>query len=239
MPYREMTLAELSAYLHVQREDLDRLVRREEIPFERKGDRVVFRRAEIDAWASQRLLGSTRKNLRQFHRESSATVRELSRQHAIIVDLCRPGFIEPALTCRTRASVLREMVNMAARTGLLYDPADLLKSIEYRERLCSTALPGGIAILHPRSPSPYISEDSFIVLGRTVQAIPFGAADGSTTDLFFLVCCQDERLHLHVLARLCMMGRDTDMIEALRGAADAAAMHDILAQSEAAIIRNL
>jgi len=28
-------------------------------------------------------------------------------------------------------------------------------------------------------------EDSFLVVGRTIQPIPFGSPDGSTTDLFF------------------------------------------------------
>lgn len=239
MPHREMTLDELAAYLHVSTNDLDLLVRREEIPFERKGDRVVFRRSEIDAWASQRLLGSSRENLQVFHEKSSAKAHDISKSHAIIGELVRVQGIEPALACRTRASVIREMVKVAEGAGLLYDPADLLKSIESRERLCSTALPGGIALLHPRSPNPYLSEDSFIVLGRTVQSLPFGAADGSTTDLFFLVCCQEESLHLHVLARLCMMSRNTNLIHELREAPDAPAMHDILTRSESEVIRGL
>ncbi|MBU1694763.1 MAG: PTS sugar transporter subunit IIA [Verrucomicrobia bacterium] len=239
MTHREMTPGEASAYLHVSREDLDLLVRREEIPFERKGDRVVFRRSDIDAWASQRLLGSSRETLQRFHRKSSAKAHDLSKQHAIIAELTRADFIEPALACRTRSSVLREMVKLAERTGLLYDPADLLKSIDARERLCSTALQGGIALLHPRSPSAYFSEDSFVLLGRTIQSIPFGAPDGSTSDLFFLVCCQDESLHLHVLARLCMMGRDTDLIMALREADGARSMYEILVRSEAEIVRGL
>ena len=234
-----MKLDELSAYLHISREDLDLLVRRSEIPFERKGERVVFRRAEIDAWASQRLLGASRETLQRFHRKSSAKAHDLSKQNAIIAELIKADFIQPALSCRTRASVIREMVKLAERTGLLYNPADLLKSIEARERLCSTALHDGIALLHPRSPDAYFSVDSFVLLGRTIQSIPFGAPDGSTTDLFFLICCQDESLHLHVLARLCMMGRDTDMIRALREAADAPAMHEILLRTESEIIRSL
>jgi PTS system nitrogen regulatory IIA component len=239
MPHREMTLDEASAYLHVSRPDLELLVRQGDIPFERKGGRVVFRHTEIDAWASQRLLKSNRETLQRFHRKSSAKAHDLSKQHAIISELIRPDFIEPAMACRTRASVIREMVKVAERTGLLYDPADLLKSIEARERLCSTALHDGIALLHPRSPSAYFSEDSFVLLGRTIQGIPFGAPDGSITDLFFLVCCQDESLHLHVLARLCMMGRDTDLIWALHESADAHSMYNILVRSESEIVRRL
>ncbi len=239
MPHREMTMAELAAYLHVTPPDVEGLVRQGGIPFERKGARVVFRRNDIDAWASQRLLGSSRENLQVFHRKSSARAHDLSRQHAIVAELVRADCIAVAMTCRTRASVIRGMIKIAECAGLLYDPADLLKSIESRERLCSTAIPGGIALLHPRSPNPFFSEDSFVALGRTIQSIPFGATDGSTTDLFFLVCCQEESLHLHVLARLCMMVRDTALIQELREAEGPSAMHEALARAETDVIRHL
>ena len=74
---------------------------------------------------------------------------------------------------------------------------------------------------------------------RTVQSLPFGAPDGGTTDLFFLLCSQDEQIHLHVLARLCTMCQRTRMIPALREAAEAAALYAILVQAEEEIIRQL
>jgi len=225
--------------LHLSKEDVERLVRRGEIPFDRQGDRVVFRQMELDAWASQRLLGGTPESVQKFHRKSSLKAHDLSLQRAIIPELLKPSFIQPALASRTKAAVIRDMVQLADLTGLLYSVGDLFKSIEARERLCSTALPGGMALLHPRSPDPFISEDSFIVMGRTVQSLPFGAPDGGTTDLFFLLCSQDEQIHLHVLARLCTMCQRTRMIPALREAAEAAALYAILVQAEEEIIRQL
>ena len=49
------------------------------------------------------------------------------------------GLIGPA--------VVRQLVELAEKTGRLCDPRDLLKSLEAREELCSTALPGGLALL--------------------------------------------------------------------------------------------
>jgi len=62
------------------------------------------------------------------------------------------------------------------------------------------------------------------VLGRTVQEIPFGAPDGGSTDLFFLLGCPDDRLHLHTLARLCLMAQTTSLLTDLRQCVDAQAM---------------
>ena len=128
---------------------------------------------------------------------------------------------------------------MAGRTGLVVYPADLLKSLEERERLGSTALAGGVALLHPLHHEPYMFEDSFVLLARAVQPVPFGSPDGELTDLFFLICCQDERIHLHLLARLCTMCHRTDLLESLRQSPDATSMREALVASEEEAIRGL
>jgi len=147
----------------------------------------------------------------------------LGRAHAIVAELLRPVALAPALASRTKAAVLRDMVALAERTELLYDPRDLLKSLREREELCSTALDNGVALLHPRHHDPYLTSDSFLALGHT-ELLPFGAPDGQKTDLFFLICCQDDCIHLHVLARLCLMCARTAMLDELRAVPDAAAM---------------
>jgi PTS system nitrogen regulatory IIA component len=184
-------------------------------------------------------LGATEKRLKTYHRQSSARVHDLSKQHAIIPDLMRTEFLEPALASRTKASVIRDLVQLAERTGLVNDAADLLRSLEERERLCATALPGGVALLHPHTHDPYLFSDSFVVFGRAVQPLPFGSPDGSTTDLFFLICCQNDRLHLHVLARICMMCHHTDLLMNLRDSGEAAALFDALLAAEQQVIRQM
>jgi mannitol/fructose-specific phosphotransferase system IIA component (Ntr-type) len=239
LPHRTFNLEEVCAYLHLPPADVETLVRRQEIPVEKKGDRLVFRRTDIDAWASQRILGLADKSLNTYHKTSSAKVHDLSKKHAIIAELVKPNFIQPGLTSRTKPSLLRDMTALAEQTGLLMNPEDLLTSLEERERLCSTALPEGIALLHPRHHAPYMFEDSFIVLGRAVHPLPFGAPDGKTTDLFFLICCQDDRIHLHVLARLCLMCRDTKVLQEIRAAPDAAAIFGGLVRSENEVISRI
>ena len=131
-----------------------------------------------------------------------------------------------------RASVLREMVELAKKTGRVWDSQSLLKGLEAREDICSTGLPGGLALLHTRQPEAYLFESLFLVLGRTVQPIPFGAPDGRSTDIFFLIGCPDDRLHLHLLARLCVVTQNTDLLEQLRCATSAEAMHLALLSCE-------
>ncbi|MGH7972008.1 MAG: PTS sugar transporter subunit IIA [Limisphaerales bacterium] len=236
MPHRTLGIEEVAQYLHLNPVEIERLVKEQDIPFERRGTRVVFRKVDIDAWASPRVLSMNGRRLMDYHQKSSGTVRQVSHSQAILPAMLRPEFIEPFLAAKTQASVLREMAALANRTRGVCDPAALLAGLEAREKLCSTGLPGGLAILHIREPEPYIFESMFLVLGRPVQQIHFGAPDGRPTDLFFLIACPDPSFHLHCLARLCIVAQSAELLDDLRKAPDAAGMYDLLIAAEQAAL---
>lgn len=237
MPHRILTLSEAAEYLHITVPDVERLVKHGEIPFELQREKPVFRRKQVDAWASQRILGMNGSRLRDFHKSSKACLRHIPEDSALIPELTGPRRMIAALTSRTKPSVLRDMVALAERTELVSDPADLLATLEERESLCSTAVPGGFALLHPRQHDPYLFAESFLLLARCVHPIHAGAPDGKPTDLFFLVCCQDDRIHLHTLTRLCTMSQNTQLLASLREAEDGPAMFACLCTAEQEVLR--
>lgn len=237
MPYRIFDLNEVAQYLHLARGDVERLVKNQDIPFQKRGSRLVFPKVDIDSWASQRILGLKGRGLSDYHQKTSAAAATFLRNQALMPALLKPEFINPALPAKTKASVIREMVALASRTGRVSDSKALLESIEAREALCSTGIPGGLALLHPRYPDPGIIESSFIAIGRTLHGIPFGSPDGSSTDLFFLLGITDDRLHLHTLARLCLMAQKTDFLSKLRETADAEASWQTILSAEALVVR--
>jgi PTS system nitrogen regulatory IIA component len=236
MPYRTFTPDEAARYLHLTRADLDRLVRARDIPFEKRGDRLMFRKVEIDTWASRRILGLKGERLAEYHQKTSRDAYPALPSQAIMPDLIRPDFISPALPAKTKSSALREMTRLAEKTGRVPDPKGLLASLEAREALLSTGLPGGLALLHPRYPEPYLFDAPLVVLGRSVQEIPFGAPDGQPTRLFFLIGCTNDVLHLHTLARLCLMAQKTSLLDQLRLAADAEAIYQSIISAEQAVL---
>ena len=236
MPFRLLNLEAVADYLHLTPADIEERVKNREIPFEKRGDRIVFRKAEIDAWASQRILGLPGQRLADYHQETTRFTRKILPQAAILPDMLQSGAIASAMTSKTKASVLRDLVTLAEKTGNLCDPKTLLASLEAREELCSTALPGGLALPHPRSHDPYLFESSFIVVGRPVQEIHFGAPDGQPTHLFFLICCQNDQLHLHTLARLCLIMQKTRLLDQLREAPDAGTMRVAILAAEQEIL---
>lgn len=240
MAFRQLTVQQAATRLHLTVADVEQLVKYREIPFSLRGEDPVFIRRELDSWASQRLLGMNAGHVADVHRASTATRQRLAdHDDRLVPRLVCAEWIEPALQSKTKPSVLRSMVALAATTNLLYDDVALLRGLEEREALCSTAIDQGVAFLHSRYHDPNLCGDSFVVLGRTVRPIFAGAADGATTDVFFLLCCQDDVLHLHALARFCAMAHSTPMLSELRQAASREEMLAALVRSEEAVLKAL
>jgi excisionase family DNA binding protein len=233
---RTLSIDELADYLHVSRRHVQQLLQEGEMPCVLRGGRMLFERAEIDAWASQRLLRLPGKSLDWYHRKTMEGTRQYFPRAALIPALLPPDYIDLSLRAKTRSSLIHAMVALAESTGRVFDARELRDSVESREALCSTALPGGLALLHPRQQQSFRFEGSFLVLGRTVQSIPYGASDGHASRLFFLICCENERIHLHTLARLCLLARKTKILEQLRAAPDAASAHAALVAAEISVL---
>lgn len=235
MPHRTLNLEQAADRLHLSVAELERFVKDDAIPFQRLGGRIVFRQTEIEVWASAHILSAGDERLAKYDRRASPPA---AQGGLLLPELVTPTSITAALPARTRASVIREMVALADRTGWVCDPAELIGSLEAREDLCPTAVPGGVAFLHSRTPDPYRFDRSFLVLGRTVQPVHFGAPDHQPTDVFFLLCNQDDRQHLHLLARLCLLAQRTRLTGTLRSAPDAKAMGEMLLAAEVEALRS-
>ncbi len=210
-----MSLEEFAKYVHMDAREVRRLADRDKLPGQKVGGVWRFNRARVTEWLQQEM--HTHDEPRLIELETvmgSGTNGAVNDAGMVVTDLIGLDGIDVAFAAKTRASVLRELVKLADRTGLLYDGDGLLKAVEERETLCSTALPIGVAIPHPRQPMPYVSAEPFICVARMSSGMVFGAPKGELTRIFFLICCHDDRYHLHVLARL-MRVLDGDTVEDL------------------------
>lgn len=236
MPYRTFNLEEAASYLNIDVSELKQLVKNGEIPFEKRGDKIVFKRAEIDDWASKRILEMSDGKLAKYHQTSTDKVKKILDKEALIPHLLKKEYINPSLAGKTKASVIREMAKFVDELGLITDVNELIEELIAREDLCSTGLPGGIAILHTRSRHPYMFIESFLAVGKSIQKIYFGAPDGEPTDIFFLCCCKEDQLHLHTLARVCMLARESEFLESLRQSTDAEEIYNLIIETEKSIL---
>ena len=212
--------------------DLRHFAQRGEVASVKRGDMYFFEHRELDEWAQRRLMVLNEKTLTAEHKVAMIERRRNDGHDFHVADLLRPETIAPALTAKGRAGVLRDMTDFADSTGLLYDPETLFAELSAREEVASTAAGGGVAFLHPRYHDPYLFQETFLALGRTVRPVFFGSQNGEGTDLFFMICCTDHTLHLHILARLCLLAHGTPLLQELREAPDAETMHAALKKAE-------
>ncbi len=236
MPQTIMNVDQVARYLHMDPMQIARMVRHGEIPCEHAGARPIFRRLEVDAWASQHILGMPERRLARYHQETTQTADSDLDNIFRIGAMLTPERTVIDLPSRTKPSVLRDLTGIADAADLLYDPKDLLHSLEEREALHSTGLAHGIAIVHPRHHDPFLADESFLVLARTARPIHFGAPDGKPTDLFVLLVCQDDRRHLQALARLCTLFCKTGLLDELRAVASSREMFEALQAAESKVL---
>ena len=212
--------------------ELKHFAQRGEVPAQKRGADFIFEHRLLDEWAQRRIVDLPAKQLTGEHAHARAARRKVHGEDFRIASLLPPNAIEPELSAKAKGGVLRDMTDLADATGLVYDPENLFRELVAREEAASTAVGGGGAFLHARFHDPYLYSESFIALGRSRRPVFFGAEDGTGTDLFFLICCTDHALHLHVLARLCLLAHGTTLLEDLRAAPDAAAMAAALKAAE-------
>lgn len=212
MPYRNMSLDELARHIGMDARLVRRWAERGRLPGQLVGGEWRFNRAALLEWLQRDMHSFDEEHVRNLER----AMRE-GENHHLVASFLATEAVEVNLPARSRASVLRELVTVAARTGLVYDADEIVAALEEREELGSTGLPRGIAFPHPRRPLAYAVAEPLLCVGRVSAGVPFGAPDGRLTDLFVLVLANSDRLHLGLLARLAMMF-NTDLPQQLRAA---------------------
>jgi len=231
MSHSNFDIPQLAKYLHLTEREVQKLAERGDLPGRKiKGD-WVFSQEEIHHWWEQKIGLSDSRQLEtvEVALAKNAAEKELPIS---LVDLIPEGGIEIPLAARTKDSVIRSMSALAANTGLLWDADKMAEALKKREELHPTALDNGVALLHPRRPIPAILGETFLTLGIAPRGIPFGGGHGNLTDVFFLLCSTDDRIHLRVLARLSRLLAQNGFLDELRAQDDAASARDWIAESE-------
>jgi PTS system nitrogen regulatory IIA component len=224
-----LTVEEVARYLRRDAREIQRLADRGYLPGRKVAGQWRFARAEILEWVERQLPSWDEQQLAQLEDQRAPDTDRL------VGHLLPEACVAVPLQARTKGSVLAELVQLAERSWQVYDPEAILQAVQAREEMQSTALPGGVAIPHPRRPLPNALGESVIAFGRTLTPIPFGGERGGLCDLFFLVCCRDDRTHLRVLARLSRLFLQPGFLDQLREAESPEGALQVIAEAEAAL----
>lgn len=232
MPAADFDLNELSLYLRISPGEVEKLVSRGKIPGRKVQGEWRFSKSEIHHWLEERISASDADELERLE-HALEQAAEADDEEVSLAELLPEVAVEVPLAARTRASVIRRMVEIASRTEWLWMPDELISGVEAREAMYPTALDNGVALLHPRRPLESALAQPFVALGVASQGLPFGNPRGGLTDVFFLLASVSDRDHLRTLARLSRVIGDGDVLSELRRAESAGEAREIIINAEA------
>ena len=141
-------------------------------------------------------------------------------------DLLTPDGIIASLKATNKKDALQELAAIAAaKTGL--DAREIFNTLLQRERLGSTGLGRGIAIPHVKLNA---LREIVCLFARLDVPIEYESHDGEPVDLVFMLLAPEDASgdHLKALARISRLVREPSVLDDLRNAPDAAALHSAL-----------
>ena len=145
-----------------------------------------------------------------------------------IEDLTSPSLVSVRLAATERRAAIEELAKLLEADGRVGDVPAYVDAVWAREQETGgTGMESGIAIPHAKSPAVVRPSVAF---GRSQAGVDFGAEDGSSADLIFLIAAPEgaDDLHVRVLSRLARRLIHEGFRTALREAASPEAVYDVI-----------
>jgi nitrogen PTS system EIIA component len=231
MPYNDFDVEKLAKYLHLTPQQVIKLAEREQLPGRKIGGQWKFAKPDIHLWFENRIGLSDEEELVKVENVLQKSAPLEDEQEISISQMLPVEAIAIPLHARTRNAVIDAMLDLAAGTTWLWDTKAMGEAVRAREEIHPTALENGVALMHPRRPMTKILAQPFLALGCTVSGIPFGSGC-PLTDVFFLICSTDDRVHLHTLARLSRLLTVPGFLNELHQVQDAKTAHQLIVEVE-------
>ena len=218
---------QLAEYLQLSQRTVYRLLERGGIPAVKVGGQWRFRKTAVDEWLDVNMHRLDSESLSQLEGDDDA-----GREPWHLARLIAPENARIAVPAGSRDEVVRAFIAQVHFPEAV--PVDLVVArVLERERLCSTALTDGVALLHtPRSRPRVLAAHDLLAIGRVNAPVDFGALDGSRTETLILLLARGERDQLSLLAKLARLSREPGFLVSLRDARSHDEVIDLIDRTE-------
>ncbi|MCA9149141.1 MAG: helix-turn-helix domain-containing protein, partial [Planctomycetales bacterium] len=126
----------LARYLHITPQQVERLASRGQVPGRRVASKWRFSQAEIHHWMEERM--GLLEDLELAHVEDAlARADNLPEQQETLASMLQMPSISCQLKGRTKNSIINEMSELAASSGMLWDAGKMADAVRARETLQS------------------------------------------------------------------------------------------------------
>jgi nitrogen PTS system EIIA component len=201
-----LSVKDAAQLLAVSEKTIYRWLKQGLVPVYKVNESYRFKRAELLDWATSRRLGVAP--------EAFSEPESKAEPLPTLYDALEVGGVFYRIEGDNREQVLGQVVEHL-RLPDEFDRTYLKQVLLARERLASTALGGGIAIPHPRSPGLLNLTRATVTLCFLERPVDFRALDGQPVGVLLLILAPYLRAHLHLLSRLGFALQDPDFRQAL------------------------
>jgi len=223
---RLMTIKQMADYLNLNERTVLKLVTDGTLPGVKVGNQWRFRKAMIDTWLDDQMLGVTPRLV------DGAAANASSREMLTLAHCFQPDQIISELQAKKKTAVIEELAGFASQLGLVRDKTWFVGALIERENVLPSAMGNGVAFLHTMRRNPQQVVRPFMVLGRSREGIDFDAIDGKSTHLFLVLGLKFDELYLPWLSKLSQMFASDESFRGILDAPDPATIYDALAAGE-------
>lgn len=229
MDDRLMTIKQLASYLSVNERTVLKLVQEGALPGVKVGNQWRFRKAMIDTWLDDQMLGITPRYVNHQRQKAPLQMPTLESCFAMT-------HILPELVGSSKTSVVVELAAHAQALGLVRDETWFVGALIKRENVMPSALGNGLAFLHTLRRHPEHVVKPFMIMGRSRQGVDFDALDSKPTHLFFVLGLRYEELHLPWLSTLVQLLAQPDVVASLLRAESTDVLYDVFINAERTLL---
>ncbi len=132
---------------------------------------------------------------------------------------------------RDKIGAIRELLEVATKSGKVRDKEKLLESILEREKLQTTGVGFGLAIAHAKTD---VVEGIFLSLGTSEDGVNYDSLDGKPAYILFLLTAATNKNteYLSVLAKIARIFKEEDLREAVIRAGSPADVMNLIKHRE-------
>ncbi len=114
---------------------------------------------------------------------------------------CEEELMSFDLSAATKEDIIKELVELAAKSSMVRDKEELKAAVLEREKLVTTGVGYGVAFPHAKTRA---IKGLIIAFGRSEVGVEFEAMDKKPVHLYFLIAAPEDAIgaHLNVMARL-------------------------------------
>jgi PTS system nitrogen regulatory IIA component len=200
----ECSALDLSKYLGVATNTIERWLRQGKLPVSKKGIKYIFRSKDLEKWASKHNITLNQLDISVPEKESIIPLSSAVQNGGIYFDI--PG--------NDVNSILKASIEMIS--DIPDDlKTDVLDRLMEREQALSTGIGNAIAIPHPREQLSYLPRPMVSVC-FLANPVDYKALDNKPVSILFFLFSQSLKIHLHLLSVLSFCLRDSQFVSFLK-----------------------